>query len=140
VDILRAGKYSSDVGKFRCYLATLIRREVISHWRKRQARAADDRISIDNEDAGVNLVSDLDAGIELDLKWKLARHEAVVEHALTKTAHSKQSKEIYRAYVIDELPIKEVAKRFGVGENIVSKAKTRVGKMIATQEEGLENG
>jgi len=140
VDVLRAGKYSSDVGKFRCYLATLIRREVISHWRKRQARAADDHISIDNEDVGVNLVSDFDAGTELDLKWKLARHEAAVEHALTKTALSKQSKEIYRAYVIDELPIKEVAKRFGVSENVVSQSKTRVGKMIAILEEGLENG
>jgi len=59
---------------------------------------------------------------------------------LTKTALSKQTKDIYRAYVIEELPIKEVTKRFGVSENVVSQAKTRVGKMIAALEEGLENG
>jgi len=140
VGILREGKYSASAGKFRCYLATLIRREVISFWRKGQARAAGDHVSIDNPDAGIDIVDTFDAGAELDAKWRLARHEAAVEHALTKTALSQQSKDIYRAYVIDELPLKEVAKRFGVSENVISQTKTRVGKMIETLEAGLEDG
>ena len=114
VDILRAGKYSTTAGKFRCYLATLIRREVINHWRKGQSRAADEHISLDNPDAGLDIACDFDAGDELDLKWKLARHEAAVEHTLTKTALSKQSKDVYRAYVIDQTPLKEVKKRFNL--------------------------
>lgn len=137
VDILRTGKYSSDAGKFRCYLATLIRREVISHWRKRQARAADDYVSIDNSDAGVELADKLDAGLALDAQWRLARHEAAVEHALCKTALSTKTKEVYRAYVLEERPLKEVMKKFGVSEDTVYQSKTRVNKMIAVLESEL---
>jgi len=140
VDILRAGRYSADAGRFRCYLATLIRREVIGHWRKRQARASDEHVSIDNEDVGIVLVDTRDAGCELDLKWKLARHEAAVDHVLTKTALSAQSKGIYRSYVIDERPLRDVAQHFGVSENVVAKVKSRVERMIAVLEAGLENG
>ena len=137
VDILRAGKYSTTAGKFRCYLATLIRREVINHWRKGQSRAVDEHISLDNPDAGLDIACDFDAGDELDLKWKLARHEAAVEHTLTKTALSKQSKDVYRAYVIDQMPLKEVEKRFNLTDDVIYKVKSRVEKMIAALEADL---
>ncbi len=134
VDILRCGRYSSDAGKFRCYLATLIRREVIGYWRKRQARAVDEHVSIDNPDAGIEIADNLDAGLELDAKWQIARHEAAVEHALCRTALSAKTKDVYRAYVIEEMPLKEVMKKFGVSEAVVYQSKTRVSKMIAALE------
>ena len=40
VAILRGGRYRADAGRFRCYLATLVRNELVSRWRKVQARAA----------------------------------------------------------------------------------------------------
>ncbi len=134
VDILRCGKYSADAGKFRCYLATLIRREVIGYWRKQQARAADEHVSIDNPDADIEIADNLDAGVELDAKWLLARHEAAVEHALCKTALSAKTKDVYRAYVLEEMPLKEVMTKFGVSESVVYQSKTRVNKMIAALE------
>ncbi len=134
VDVLRAGKFSSDAGKFRCYLATLIRREVIDYWRKRKARAGDELVSIDNPDSGIELADSQDPGLALDVKWQLARHEAAVEHALYKTALSAKTKDIYRAYVIDEMPLKEVMKKFGVSEDVVYQSKTRINKMIAALE------
>lgn len=137
VDILRNGKYSADAGKFRCYLATLIRHEVIGHWRKGQARGADNHVSIDNPDAGVEIADNQDAGLALDAKWRLARHEAAVEHALCKTALAAQTKDIYRAYVLEEMPMKEVMKKFGVSEDVVYQSKTRVNKMIAVLESEL---
>lgn len=137
VDILRHGKYSASVGKFRCYLATLIRREVIGFWRKRQARAEGAQVSLDNPDVGIDLPYDFDAGKQLDVKWQLARHAAAVDHALNKTALTQQSKEIYRAYVLDEEPLKAVARRFNVAESVVYKVKSRIEKMIAALEEGM---
>ncbi len=137
VGILRDGKYSASAGKFRCYLATLIRREVIGYWRKRQARAADDHVSLDDLNAGIEVADYLDAGLELDAKWRLARHEAAVEHALTKTALSAKTRDIYRAYVLEGQPMKEVMKRFCVSEDVVYQSKTRVGKMIAALESEL---
>ena len=40
----------------------------------------------------------------------------------------------YRAYVLEERPIGEVAKAFGVPNNSVSQIKTRVERMIADYE------
>ena len=78
-----------------------------------------------------------DAGLALDAKWRLARHEAAVEHALCKTALATQTKDIYRAYVLEEMPMKEVMKKFGVSEDVVYQSKTRVNKMIAVLESEL---
>ena len=41
---------------------------------------------------------------------------------------------IYRAYVMEERPIDEVAAEFGVPNNTVSQTKTRVARMIAAHE------
>ena len=134
VEVLRGGKYSADAGKFRSYLATLIRRELVSRWRKRQARGGDANVSMDNEDAGVVPAVDSETAAVIDAKWRLARHEAAVEHALTKTALAQRSKDVYRAYVLEEHPIDEVAAQFGIPNNSVSQIKTRVEKMIAAIE------
>ena len=53
---------------------------------------------------------------------------------LTKTALSAQSKAVYRAYVLDERPIGEVAAEFGIPRNSVSQIKTRVERLIAAVE------
>ena len=69
-----------------------------------------------------------------EAKWRLALHEAAAEHALTKTALTAQTREIYRAYVLEERPIGEVAARFGVTKNYIGLIKLRVGRMIAALE------
>ena len=134
VEVLRGGKYSAEAGKFRSYLATLIRRELVDRWRKRQARGGDANVSMDNEKAGIVPTVDSETAAIIDVKWRLARHEAAVEHALTKTALAQRSKDVYRAYVLEERPIDEVAARFGILSNSVSQIKTRVEKMIAAIE------
>ena len=89
---------------------------------------------MDNEDAGVVPAVDSETAAIIDAKWRLARHEAAVEHALTKTALAQRSKDVYRAYVLEERPIDEVARQFGIPNNSVSQIKTRVEKMIAAIE------
>ncbi|MBR4615615.1 MAG: hypothetical protein IKO55_08425, partial [Kiritimatiellae bacterium] len=69
----------------------------------------------------------------------LARHEAAVEHALSKTALSARSCGIYRAYVLEERPIDEVATHFGVTKNHIGQIKLRVGRMIAALEAEYED-
>ena len=86
VNVQRGGVYRADAGRFRCYLATMIRRELLSRWRKAQVRGAADNIPISDIDVEPYVESDVAAVI--DAKWRLARHEAAVEHALTKTALS----------------------------------------------------
>ena len=136
VEVLRGGrvKIGGGAAKFRRYLATLIRNELVSRWRRRRARGAGASVSLDDPAAGVEATVEPEAAAVLDAKWRLARHEAAVEWALSKTALSVQSKAVYRAYVIEERPIAEVAAKFGISRNSVSQIKTRVERMVAAIE------
>ena len=132
VGILRNGRYRAEEGRFRCYLATLVRNELVSRWRRAQARVACVPLDGVTEDE-IPPLSPVAAAL-LDAKWRLARHEAAVEHALTKTALARQSREIYRAYALEGRPIDDVAAAFGVSRNTVAQVKTRVNRMVASLE------
>ena len=127
-------KVGGDAGKFRRYLATLIRNELVSRWRRRQARGEGAVVSLDDPEAGVEPVVDSETAARIDAKWQFARHRAAVEWTLAKTALSAQSKAVYRAYVVEERPIGEVAAAFGISRNAVSQIKTRVERMVAAVE------
>ena len=136
VEVLRSNRVKIGEGavKFRCYLATLIRNELVDRWRRRNARGGDNLVCIDDPSIKAQLSVDSEVAAVIDIKWRLARRSAAVEWALSKTALSKQSKEVYRAYVLDGCPIGEVAAKFGIPRNSVSQIKTRVERMIAAIE------
>ena len=132
VEIIRAGKYNPDKARFRTFLALLIRRQLITLYRQDQARHVADRCSIDDLTKELSVPSDQREKIDLD--WAKAKHEAAVEHVLTKVAMKAQSRDIYRAYVIEERPVEDVAATFGVTPDIIYKVKNRVNKMIEAVE------
>ena len=132
VEIIRAGKYNPDKARFRTFLALLIRRQLITLYRQDQARHVADRCSIDDLTEELSVPSDQREKIDLD--WAKAKHEAAVEHVLTKVAMKAQSRDIYRAYVIEERSVEDVAATFGVTPDIIYKVKNRVNKMIAAVE------
>lgn len=132
VEIIRAGKYNPDKARFRTFLALLIRRQLITLYRQDQARHVVDRCSIDDLTEELSVPSDQREKIDLD--WAKAKHEAAVEHVLTKVAMKAQSRDIYRAYVIEERSVEDVAATFGVTPDIIYKVKNRVNKMIAAVE------
>lgn len=132
VEIIRAGEYNPDKARFRTFLALLIRRQLITLYRQDQARHVADRCSIDDLTEELSVPSDQREKIDLD--WAKAKHEAAVEHVLTKVAMKAQSRDIYRAYVIEERPVEDVAATFGVTPDIIYKVKNRVNKMIEAVE------
>ena len=134
VAVLRNGFYRADAGMFRRYLATMIRRELVSRWRKAQARGAASNTPLEDLDVGEEPSIPPEQAALIDAKWRLARREAAVEHALTRTALSARTRDIYRAYVLDERPIDEVAALFGVTKNHNGQIKLRVNRMIAALE------
>ena len=138
VEVFRSGAYRPEKGRFRAFLATITRREVINRWQKAQVRAADRHVSL-NRTTTQEIAVQPEAAAILDAKWRLAQHAAAVEHVLTRTALAQKSKDVYRAYVLEEKPIGEVAKAFGVSRNVVSQVKTRVDAMIADFESMLRD-
>ena len=135
VEVFRRGAYKPEKGRFRAYRAAITRREVINRWQKAQARVEGRQVPIDD----VQLAVPPEAAAMLDAKWRLAQHAAAVEHVLTRTALAQKSKDVYRAYVLEERPIGEVAKAFGILRNSVSQIKTRVEAMIADFEAMLRD-
>ena len=136
VDILRNGRFEIERGtKFRSFLATLIRNQLADHYRREQVRGAGRKVPLKDWSASV----EPEAAARLDVEWRLARHRAALDHVLTKTALAKQSKEIYADYVLRELPIEEVAEKYGVSRNLVSQIKSRVDRMVAAVEAEYED-
>lgn len=133
VEILRAGTYQPDKARFRTFLATLIRRHLISLYRKDQARGGDRNFSLDElvEEPTVPPTQ----GDALDRQWAEAKHAAAVEHVLTKTAISQRNKQVYRAHVLEGRTADDVAATFGITKNLVGQIKFRVEKAIAIIEE-----
>jgi len=131
VNTVQGGGYTAAKGSFRSFLATLIRRHLVTLYRMDQARGEGLHVNIDDVEPV------LPAGIaeQIDLKWRLAKHWSAIEHVLTKTAISAQSRAIYRAYVEAERPMDEVTAQFKVARMTVYKIKSRVEKMAAIIEE-----
>ena len=139
VEIIRAGKYNPDKARFRTFLALLIRRQLITLYRQDQARHVADHCSIDDLTEELSVPSDQRERIDLD--WAKAKHEAAVEHVLTKVAMKARSRDVYRAYVIEERSVEDVAATFDVTPDIIYKVKSRVNKMIeAVELEYAEEG
>ncbi len=131
VDILRHGRFELKRGtKFRSFLATLIRNQLADHYRREQVRGGGRKVPLEEWSASV----EPEAAARLDVEWRLARHRAALEHVLTKTALSEQSKAIYGDYVVREMGIEEVARKYGVSRNLVSQIKTRVERMVGAVE------
>ncbi len=135
VNIVQSGGYSPAKGSFRSFLATMIRRHLVSLYRKDQARGAGMFVDIDDAEPA----APPDVAEQIDIKWRLARHQSAIEHVLTKTAISAQSRAIYRAYVEDEMPLDDVAAKFGVTKAAIYKIKSRVEQMAAIVEEEFED-
>ena len=132
LDAVRRGRYDPGRAKFRTFLATVIRNHLVSLYRKDAARGAGSNVSIDELLTEPSVPAS--QGDALDLAWARARHEAAVEHVLTKTALSAQSKAVYRAHVLEGRPAGDVAAEFGVTKGNVAKIKFRVEGMAAAIE------
>ena len=131
VNVVQSGGYNPDKGSFRAFLATMIRRHLVSLYRKDQARGAGMFVDIDDVEPSVPA----DVAEQIDAKWRLARRQSAIEHVLTKTAISAQSRAIYRAYVEEEMSLDEVTAKFGVSKAAIYKIKSRVEQMAAIIEE-----
>lgn len=129
IRVLEEGSFKPDKSHFRTFLVMLIRHELISLYRKDQARGGRlERVSLEDLREEPSVPPDV---IErMDLDWARARHQAAVEHVLTKTALSAQSRDIYRMHVLEDRPAAEVAKHFGVTKNLVGQIKFRVNRAV----------
>ena len=143
VDVLRSGHYDAEKGRFHSYLATMAYNEVHMQRRKELARRQDDHLPIDNfVGEGVNdgqektetpdaLKADAaPAGDSLDEDWRRALVAAATEHVLTKTALSERDRSVYRLFRQEERPLEEVADKFGLSRNNVSKICSRIDQRI----------
>ena len=132
VDVLRHGKYERQPGKsFRAFVKTLIRNQLNDLYRKEKARGLGLKVELTDQIKEEVMGEDQDFTLKLDTEWAEACQSAAVEHVLTKTALSEQSKSVYREYVVKGRPIDDVANEFGISKNVVSQIKTRIERMIS---------
>ena len=129
VRMFRGKKFTprEGVGNFRSYLAKMIRSALYTIYRREMARGLGRHVSIDDVDLAVSGDS---VTAKMDVEWIVSRHNAAVEHVLTKTLVSQLNKDIYRDFVLKGLSVEEVSNKYGVTKNQVSQTKTRISRMI----------
>ena len=131
VNVLRAGIYRPEKGRFRAYLGTMVRRLLLDRHRRAIARGAGEIVSADD----VELLSETpDAAEVVDMRLREARHAAAVEHVLSRTMLDDRTVAAYREYALEGRPAAEVAARHGITVNALRQIKYRVGRMIAAVE------
>lgn len=131
VNVLRAGIYRPEKGRFRAYLGTMVRRLLIDRHRRAIARGAGEIVSADD----VELLSETpDAAEVVDMRLREARHAAAVEHVLSRTMLDDRTVAAYREYALEGRPAAEVAARHGITVNALRQIKYRVSRMIAAVE------
>ena len=135
VKILEERKYKAEKAQFRTFLKMLIRRQLIGIYRYERARGASETVPMDELTDEPSVQPE--QGAALDLAWDKARHEAAVEHVLTKTALSAKTKAVYRAHVLEGKSAEEVCGEFGIDNNYLRQIKFRVEKAIAIVEAEL---
>ena len=133
-EVLREGGIDRTKGKFRDYLAAMTRRLLVDCYRAEQSRlAALDRAA--NPVRNQMTLADGDPGALVDAAWQVAVRKAAIEHVLIETAISEQSKRVYRAVVLEQRPLKEVAAEFGITYVAAKQIKSRLDRAVAAVKE-----
>ena len=128
VGILRSGHYDREKSRFRSFLMMLARRRLVSLYRKDRVRRAEAHVSL--QSLGQDPEIPAEQADLLDAAWAKSVHDAAVEHVLTKTALSAQSRAVYRALVQEGRTIADVAADFGIAENLVRQIRFRVDRRV----------
>lgn len=129
-EVLRENGIDRSKGRFRDYLAATTRCLLIDRYRAEESRlAAHDRAA--GPLASRTTLADADPGALVDAAWRVAARQAAIEHVLTRTAISEQSARIYRAVVIGQRPLKEVAAEEGVSHDAAKQVKSRIDRAVA---------
>ena len=128
-EVLREGGIDRTKGRFRDYLAAMTRRLLVDRYRAEQSRlAALDRAA--NPVRNQMTLTDGDPGSLVDAAWQVAVRKAAIEHVLTATAVSEQSKRVYRAVVLEQRPLKEVAAEFSITYAAAKQIKSRLDRAV----------
>lgn len=128
-EVLRAQGIDRKKGRFRDYLAVLTRRLLVDRYRAERARREAHERSADLG-AAHQALADADPGALVDAAWQVAVRQAAIEHVLTATAVSQQSKRVYRAAVLEQRPLKEVAAEFGITYAAAKQIKSRLDRAV----------
>ena len=150
VEVLREGGIDRSKGRFRAYLASMTRRILIDRYRAELARPQTGTVpsGMGTVPYGLGTVPEvgvmgIDPGAAMDIRWRMAVHEAAKNHILTKTAISEQSKAIYLAVEGGQSlheggqSLREVAEKFQVSYDVVKQVKSRIDRAIAAVEQRL---
>ena len=141
VDVLRNGEYKKEKGRFRSYLASMVRRLLIDRHRREMVRP-DREASMKSSPEGKQSIASADdipsnltdPATIVDMRFAIARHQAAVEHVLCRTMLEKRTVAAYREYAIEEQPAAEVATRHGITINNLRQLKHRIDRMISAVE------
>ena len=131
VPAIRNGVFDPAKGRFRNFLAAVVRNLMVDRLREIAVRSSETAVAAASR---LNGTMGPAAAELLDVKWRLARHHAAVERVFGQSALSEQSRRVYAMKEIDGLSTGEIAERTGLAANAVRRIISRVRQMVAAVE------
>lgn len=129
--------YDRSKGKFGGWLSRLTARRAIDQFRKRKAyeeHKVHNRADMADGTGTIDRQEDMDVdGVErlVHEEWLRVLHDKTLE--AVRARERPQQFQLYDAYVLKEWPVTKVVATFGVTDNQVYIAKTRVGAVVAEE-------
>ena len=140
--VFRAGRYAHEKGKFKAYLAKMLRNELVNRFRRREVRPERNSVSVTEAQIEIERKLQCDyasyAGEDDSVDWATARHRAAMKHVLEKTAISEQSRRIFTKLLETGDNCAKVAREMGVAPAAVRQVKSRISRMIVAFEKTME--
>lgn len=130
--------YNPETGSFKGWLLQITRRRVVDQLRKRKP----DAVPGANGVATLSVEQVSDPSSRLETLWNEEWHQALLDmaRAVVKRKVGARQYRMFDLYVLQQLPLKKVAKTLGVNAAQVYMAKYRITKLLKKELNNLEEG
>ncbi|MBI4028308.1 MAG: sigma-70 family RNA polymerase sigma factor [Verrucomicrobia bacterium] len=134
-------RYNPKIGLFRNYLLTIVTR-LCRKARRRAARRSEVPIDDDSRDALPLLGSFSDETIPgpdeaAETQWRESLWEEALRRVCADPSLQGRTFAVFRAYLLDNLPADEVARKFGIEKNAVYQIKNRIMRRLKLEIERM---
>ncbi len=130
--------YDRNKGRFRNFLLTIVHRKALAAHRR---KARTQEVEWDEADAG-HSTSPFPNETSLEKEAILRWQEALVEEAIRRVRESGRLDEhtyaVFEAYAIQRRPVEDVAREFGMKENVVYQIRYRILQRVQAEVELLK--
>ena len=129
-------RYDPDRGLFRNFLLNIVHQRLLATWRRLGAQREVSLADVEVPEA----TTSADPGRDLDLLWLASLRDEAWRRVAADPGVARRTLDVYTAYVQQEQPVDEVARRFDLKPNAIYQIKNRLEQRLLAEMQQLRAG